>query len=90
MSQTLSNEFSKYNLNFVSGIEINLVEKEEFFTLLLYVQNEEGYRFILSLINSGKKVFNISIFGYGYKQCFQYSIFLWHKYLVFCTCISAS
>ena len=48
-----SNEFSKYNLNFVSGIEINLVEKEEFFTLLLYVQNEEGYRFILSLINSG-------------------------------------
>lgn len=58
-----SNEFSKYNLNFVSGIEINLVEKEDFFTLLLYVQNEEGYRFILSLINSGKKVFNISDFN---------------------------
>ena len=41
MSKKYSNEFSKYNLNFVSGIEINLVEKEEFFTLLLYVQNEE-------------------------------------------------
>lgn len=25
-----SNEFSKYNLNFVSGIEINLVEKKSF------------------------------------------------------------